>query len=175
MSRLERTVDFKLEVVNHYLHTSDGQRKTAAIYGIYSSEVRLWTNLYQLHGIAGLQKQHLHFSAKEKELVILYKRDHHLSTRQTAEHFNIHTFSTITNWEKLYASGGLPALNHRKKVKSSIMKPNQPTVSHKLDTDLCKDELLQQLRYLRAEVAYLKKLEALTQQKQKLATKKKQR
>lgn len=55
------------------------------------------------------------------------------------------------------------------------MKPNQPTVSHKLDTDLCKDELLQQLRYLRAEVAYLKKLEALTQQKQKLATKKKQR
>ena len=55
------------------------------------------------------------------------------------------------------------------------MKPNQPTVSGKVDADLSKDELLQQLRYLRAEVAYLKKLEALIQQKQKLAAKKKQR
>ena len=82
MSRLERTVDFKLEVVNHYLHTTDGQRKTAAKYAIDSSEVRLWTNLYQLHGIAGLQEQNLNFSAKQKELVILYKREHHLSTRK---------------------------------------------------------------------------------------------
>ncbi|MCY6414033.1 IS3 family transposase [Acinetobacter sp. VNH17] len=176
MSRLKRTVEFKLEVVNHFFHTNDGQRRTAAIYGIDQGHVRLWANLYKRHGIQCLEKQRLNLSAEEKEAIILYKRKNHLSTRQAAEHFNIHAINTITAWEKLYDEGGLQALTPLKLGRPPVMKPIKPIASiNKKDADLSKDDLLQQLAYLRAEVDYLKKLGSLSSAKAQISSKEKSR
>lgn len=55
MSRQRRTLEFKLEVVQHFISTSDGQKRTGARFGIDESHVRNRANLYKLHGLDGLR------------------------------------------------------------------------------------------------------------------------
>jgi transposase-like protein len=50
MSRVSRTIKFKIQVVLHFLSTTDGQRKTATRFGVDQSDVRQWVNLYKAHG-----------------------------------------------------------------------------------------------------------------------------
>ena len=61
-----------------------------------------------------------------------------------------------------YEQGGLAALEHPQAMADK--KPN-PFIADKPDQEKTQDELLQEVGYLRAEVAYLKKLEALFPQK----------
>lgn len=172
------TLEFKLGVVEHFLSGQDGQKATARKFGTDHSAVRKWVAAYQLHGIAGLEpKRYKIHSAEFKESVILHMRQHNLSARTTAAHFNI-AIPPIRQWETLYDKGGLHALEPRISgglrmdisVKTPLNSSNQRPA-----TDLSPDELLAELEYLRAENACLKKLQALIQEKEKLAAKKKQR
>jgi transposase len=61
-----------------------------------------------------------------------------------------------------YEHGGLAALEHPQAMAD---KKTNPFIADKPDKEKTQDELLQEVGYLRAEVAYLKKLEALFPQK----------
>ncbi|RUI13034.1 helix-turn-helix domain-containing protein, partial [Pseudomonas aeruginosa] len=81
MSRTKLSLSFKLQVVKHFLSTTDGQRKTGARFGIDQSHVRQWVNLYKQHGISGLYAVRHKYTAEEKERSIIYMRENELSAR----------------------------------------------------------------------------------------------
>lgn len=83
------------------------------------------------------------------------------SQQLTADAFRM-SRTHLRRWIAAYEHGGLAALEHPQAMADK--KPN-PFIADKPDQEKTQAELLQEVGYLRAEVAYLKKLEALFPQK----------
>jgi len=158
------SLSFKLQVVQHYLSGLEGQKATVKRFGIDHSAVRKWSSAWKLHGEAGLTTKHFNYSPAFKESVILYMREHLLSSRQVSAKFNIPAFTSVCQWERLYDEGGPEALRNnrrgRKRMSEPTGKPSKKNASGSLSTDEREEP-----EQLRVEVAYLKKLQALLREK----------
>ena len=109
---------------------------------------------------------------------------HNLSYRETAEHFGIKNLATISNWQRAYDEEGLDGLfksiGRPNKSGGSNMTKNtkeKNVESFKTLTESEKEELIrlrEENMFLKASLAYEKKLQALIQEK-KSQTKKKQK
>jgi transposase len=89
-----------------------------------------------------------------------------LSLRQVAALFNIRNREMIMLWQRAYDMGGAPALHPHAGVGILTMEENADAVTKAGDTDdtgRSRKELVDELRQLRMENAYLKKLKALAQ------------
>ena len=161
------TYELKLSVVQHYLQGKGGYRSTSNKFQIEYSAVRKWILLYKIHGAESLKrKSYTHYSAAFKRLVIEHMRQHMLTVKQTAIHFNIPAFTTVSHWEKLYDAGKIEfPIARRGRPKSMTHTPTRDSPEKALE-EMTHQELLAEVRYLRAEHAYLKKLDASIQQKQ---------
>lgn len=163
---------FKLEVVQSYLSSDIGLKKLAQSRGITQAEVRLWVNRYRAHGVAGLTPRGSSYSASFKLQVLERMWQEQWSFSQTAVEFDIRSIGHISKWQKQYDEGGFQALERRRRtttmMKNKLSKP--PELSPQESRTL--DEVLKENEYLRAENAYLKKLDALIQQKRAAARKK---
>jgi transposase len=157
---------FKLKVVKDYLNLG-GKRRVATLYGIHPTDVLKWVLAYRAQGLPGLQKRVLqHYTPAFKLSVLQYMQINQISIRPTAAHFNIAAPSTIGQWQRLYNEGGITALEPKPKGRPPMSKPsNIKALLGKPLTSLTHEELLRKAQYLEVENAYLKKLEALAQQK----------
>lgn len=164
---------FKLRVVQQCLREDVSQREVARQHGVYESTVYQWLATYRQHGISGLRKAHRHRSAAFKRKVLEQMWRDGLSQRQTAALFDIRERSAIGRWERQYHSGGLPALEPKRKGHRPMSKkpPSPPSPNG----ERSQKELLEELAYLRAENAYLKKLDALIREEQAAARGKKRK
>lgn len=167
--------EFKIEVARQYLLRRIGARSLAAQYGLDHATVRRWAERYRQHGEAGLRKKFSHYSTRFKLSVLRRMWREELSCRQVAALFDLRGGHTVvTTWERQYHEGGLDALKPKPRGRPKTMpalkslKPVQPDAE---DTRP-REALLEEVKYLRAEVAYLKKLRALRQEKERAAPKK---
>ena len=158
------SLSFKLQVVKHYLSGQEGQKATAKRFGIEHSSVRKWVCAWQLHGEIGLTTKHFRYPPAFKEAVILHMRGHFLSARQVSAKFNIPSFSTVCQWERLYDQGGLQALRDNRRGRKRMSELTGKPVAKNTPSSLSSDER-EELEQLRVEVAYLKKLQALLNKK----------
>lgn len=168
--------EFKLKVVQTYLSGKRGLKLVSDEFNINRSQVREWVSAYKLNGEAGLTPLNANrrYSAEFKLSVIAYRRQHHLSLPETAKHFNIASFSTLHVWEQRYNYQGIHALIDRRGDNKMKPQPKNPYVIDKPVEQMTSEELMRELQYRRTENAYLKKLDALIQQK-KSAQKTKQK
>lgn len=91
-------------------------------------------------------------------------REHRLSVRAVCAKFTISAFSTVCQWERQYDEGGLEALtDSRRRKKTMPERPENHSVPP-LQASLDPDER-EELEQLRAEVAYLKRLQALLRER----------
>ena len=155
---------FKLTVVKAYLAGVAGSKSLAKRYGVDHGAVRRWVRAYKALGAAGIEpKTYTHRSAhfKLKVLKRMWKDD--LSCRGAAALFDIRSAASISTWERLYHEGGIEALEPRKRGRPARMQqpPSPPPDLPNDGTSRAPKELLDELRYLRAENAYLKKLQDL--------------
>jgi transposase len=101
-----------------------------------------------------------------------------LSYRQTAALFNIRNASCLSDWERRHKTGGIDALSPRRRGRPRSMSepptPKEPDALHG-DEAKSREELLAELNHLRMENAFLKKLEALTQEQPALKKRKSSR
>ena len=81
-----------------------------------------------------------------------------LSQLQTALKFNISSPALISHWHKAYRLYGMSGLITKPRGKTAMTKP---FITGKPDDEKTLAELKRENEYLRAEVAYLKKLDAL--------------
>ena len=155
------TTEFKLAVVRRYEYGNIGCKSLAKEYGLSDGQLRRWLNLYQVHGKAGLEKKSASYSAEQKLAMLQHMWDNKLSKGQAATAFNIRRHATVAEWERAYRQGGIEALEPRP-IRRPEMQPekNKPDGTETVD-NRSREELLDELLHLRAEVAYLKKLDAL--------------
>lgn len=151
------TEEFRRKVVQHYLSTHDGVKRTAKIFGVHKATIQLWISTYREHGedVAVSDKKRHRRAPEVKEAVVHDILDNQMSVRQAAAKYNI-SRPQLARWLESYKNGGIEALagmKQRKRTDASTQakKPEFLTLEEELD-------------YLRAENAYLKKLQALIQQ-----------
>lgn len=162
--------EFKEQVVHSYLRGDRGYRSVACAYGLDHATVSKWVKAYELHGQAGLRNKHSHYSAAFKLGVLQCIAHEHLSYKQACARFDIRGGTgVIAAWQRQYHAGGIEALTPKPKARLPKMmskkvqppRPQPDTAQASVPSDgRTLDAVLKENAYLRAEVAYLKKLRA---------------
>ena len=158
--------EFKLKVVNYYLNNNFGWEYVAKKFNIPAfTTVKKWVRKYQEHGPKGLTRnQKTSYSGEFKQNVVEYMHTNHLSATMTATKFNLANENTVLKWERIYYEEGPQALyeERRGRIKNMSSKPRKKKLSKEVEEDLIAEN-----QRLRMENAYLKKLQALVQERTK--------
>lgn len=158
------TSEFKLKVIQDYLSCKYGGyvciAKKFDIPAIVT--IQKWVKKYQKHGTKGLLKNQIKYDGLFKKNVIEYMHENHLSLYETAIHFNLAGANIVGKWERIYYEEGPHALfeERRGRRKSMSTKPSKNKLSKNIEEDL-----IEEVQRLRMENAYLKKLQALVQER----------
>ena len=156
---------FKLEAVQYYLDGKCGFLATAKHFGVNKELLRGWVKKYQQHGPEGLLKQKVSsYSGDFKLSVIEYMHNNHLSLTETAFQFRLANHNIVGKWERIYYEEGPQGLykERRGRNKNMSSKPRKKKLSKEKEEDL-----IEEVQRLRMENAYLKKLQALVQERTK--------
>lgn len=108
------------------------------------------------------------YSAEFKKCVILDMREHGLSYCETMRKYFPHlanpkNFSFLKKWERLYLDEGAEGLMIERRGRNSKGRPRKKPLDQEIENDLIAENqrLKERLQYAEAELAYLKKLDAL--------------
>ena len=163
--------EFKLEIVKYCIEGHHSREGAAKKFGMPSSTpLKEWIKRYQEHGPEGLVKQQKSsYSGEFKQNVIKYMHSNHLSATETAVHFRIQTY-VVLKWERIYYEEGPQALyeEYRGRKKNMSSKTKKKNLNKEVEEDLIAEN-----HRLRMENEYLKKLNALVQERIKRENKKK--
>ena len=165
MAKTKFSLETRLAVVRHYLSGSDGTQRTAERFGVERTSVRRWVRAWQLHGIDGITWKNERHSPAFRITVVRTVLNEELSMREAAARFNISNESVVRHWVNVYKDAGEKGLLSIKPGRRTDMKKTKktPPLTDAVLEKLSPEELRAELRYLRAENAYLKKLKALVQ------------
>ncbi|WP_324700863.1 IS3-like element IS1397 family transposase [Escherichia coli] len=164
---MKHSFEVKLAAVNHYLAGHAGIISTAKLFQLSHTSLSHWINLFLLHGPRALDCRHKRsYSPEDKLCVVLYALGHSESLPRVAARFNIPSHNTVKNWIKGYRKSGNEAFIRRRKEKSMTRSDD----THENEANMTPEEMKNELRYLRAENAYLKAMqEHLLEKKRQLA------
>lgn len=162
--RIKYSLQQKLSVVKSVTAGIDSYGSAARRIGSKLTTVRRWVNHYQQHGRAGLQLRQGSYSGKFKLEVIGYMLKNRLSLSETATIFGVPQDHTVGQWLKKYeCSAGELLKETRGRKRSTMAKKSRKKISaDPMQTKLA--SLQSEVEYLRAENAFLKKLDALIQE-----------
>ena len=156
-------LDFKMQVIAYYRQGHTGLA-TSETFKVDSKLVQKWIKQYQSGGIDAIKpktsKAKYNSEFKLNVLTTMLKDD--LSQSEVALRFNISSPALISHWHKAYRQQGMSGLISKPKGRTAMSKP--------FITDK-PDELKREKEYLRAEVAYLKKLDALLKAEEQVGEK----
>ena len=110
------------------------------------------------------------YSGDFKVYVVEYMHNNHLSLAETAFQFRLANHNIVGKWERIYYEEGPQALYEERRGRSSKMssKPRKKKSDKQVEEDL-----IAEVQHLRMENEYLKKLNALVQERIKRENKKK--
>ena len=158
--------EFKLQVVKYCIEEYHGYDSTAKHFNIPSVEtVRRWCKYYEAHGIKEITKyKNNKYDGNFKQKVVEYMHENHLSASETAIYFNLPQEGAVLKWERIYYEEGPQGLykERRGRNKNMSSKPRKKKLSKEVEEDLIAEN-----QRLRMENAYLKKLQALVQERTK--------
>lgn len=164
MSRkIKYSKKFKLKAVKSVLTDNFSIIKVSDKLGLNKSDLKKWIKYYQQYGVSGLEPRtdNTLYSGDFKLSVIHSIEQKGLSFREASLKYNIPSHSTVCKWYSIYLSKGTTGLYKERRGQGQSMKrkPKKPTTRE--------EELLEEIESLKAELALLKKVEALTQAKDK--------
>jgi len=167
--RVKFSLKEKILTVRAITTQRESCKSAARKLGCSKSTVKGWLWRYQQHGVDGLKLRNGSYSGVFKVEVIRYMLKNSLSLARTAAYFGIPSLSVIYDWWKIYESKGAPGLlpETRSRKKSLMPKKKKTTKEKASNSDQSAEKLAalqKEVEYLRAENAFLKKLDALIQQ-----------
>ncbi|OTQ84224.1 transposase [Bacillus subtilis subsp. subtilis] len=163
----------KIQAVKRYVNGGESGLDIARSIGVHNSNLHQWIKQYELFGEDVFQKNYTTYSVEYKLDVLSYMNEQGTSIRETAAIFNIPSPETLRKWKVAYETRGVDALNAKKKGRSSMKNEDQNVRKKPIPTKDSIEDLQSELEYLRAENAYLKKLQSLVQEREKSKRKKK--
>ena len=155
---------FKQQAIEFYLQNGKNQSLTCQHFQLKKTTFERWLSQYNHYGINGLvvrgkkQKYSLDF----KFSVIQAVQNGQCSAREAGLRFGIASSSIISQWLQRFDKQGIKGLQPKPKGHLS-MKPNYPKMPPPPKTE--EERLRYRILELEAEVAILKKLQELNQQK----------
>jgi len=163
------SVEFKLEVVKYCVEKHHGYPDAAKHFNIPSETTILyWVRRYNEKGVEGLLKNKKSlYSGEFKQNVVEYMHKNHLSATETAIKFNLAQHTVVLKWERIYYEEGPQALYIERRGRTKRMSSKNKKNVNK------NEDLLEEVQRLRMENEYLKKLNALVQERIKRENKKK--
>lgn len=165
---------FKLEIVQRYLAGMASFRTLANEHGVGRTVIRGWVSRYQEHGADALRSKRTQYSVEFKLSVLRRMKQEALSLTQVLALFDLRGGTgVVAKWQRQYDEGGPEALKPKPRGRPPKMMPTPkpPEAQPPADDASALEKLRKENEYLRAEVAYLKKLEALVRAKRQAAQK----
>lgn len=153
-----------INIILSYKKEGISQIECAKRIGVTKAQFQYWLRLYDLHGEAGLQSSYTNYTVEFKLDVLNFMVQSGMSLMDTAAKFKIPSYSVLVQWKKKFELGGLDALEPKKKGRPSIKKVKS---TKQAPVEGSVEALQVELERLRMENAYLKKLNALVQNKEK--------
>ena len=152
-------LDFKMQVIAYYGEGHSGLA-TSEQFKVDSKLVQKWVKQYQSGGIDAIKPKtsKAKYSSEFKHHVITTMLTQGLSQSEVALMFDISSPALISHWHKAYRLEGISGLISKPKGRTVM---SNPFITDKPDDEKSLAELKRENEYLRAEVAYLKKLDAL--------------
>ena len=168
MGESKYSLEFKVSCVEKIKKKDLSIHSLAQELGLDATVVRKWKRFYDLYGIEGLQRRsNRRYDVKFKLRVLETIKAQDLSLKQAAARFNIAAESSITNWRSAYEKSGILGLQNKPKGRPAIMSDYQRKKKKSGKPLTREEELLLENERLRAEIDFLKKLDALTLKKNK--------
>ncbi len=158
----------KVKAAADYCRGQLGLKQVARRHSVNVASLRLWVAAYRTHGAAGVRtKQRKYYTAEFKLTVLQRMRSEMLShRRQAAALFNVRNRDMIGVWKRADEAGGFAALRSYGRGRYNAMARQKDSLGAQKPEDeiRSREEFLEEVRRLRMENAYLKKLKALAQQ-----------
>lgn len=151
--------------MRRYLEGTEDGGTIAKSVGIDSRELYQWIKRYEFLGEKAFEKRYTSYSSEYKLDVLHYMNKQGTSIRETAALFNIPSCETLRKWKVAYETGGLDALQSKKKGRTSMEKKKTNTTKEKSVVVGSIEALQAENDCLRMENTYLKKLNTLVQNK----------
>lgn len=155
------TAQDKLNAVLTYLKGNTGYKNIALELNIEPKAFHYWIKRYHYHGLDAFTTTYTSYTLAFKLDVLNYMNDQGTSIRETAAIFNLSTPTVLLSWKKRMDHGGLDALGSKKKGRTTMKKKSTKPNEHSVQA------LHERIKYLEMENEYLKKLNALVQNKEK--------
>lgn len=163
--------ELKLRAVLDYLEGKDSFQIVASRFNVSLTPLKNWVAHYRKNGEAGLISNYTNYDIQFKMDVLNYMSEFGASLTQAAAVYNISSPSTILQWQRQVERLGVDALLPKKKGRPSMKKEIKKSVP----VEGSYEALQAENERLRMEIAYLKKLRALIQEKEKSPNKTKRK
>ena len=160
--------EFKLECIRKYKNGEQIEYPPDMKRECFYSILIKWVHIYDSLGEAGLEHGRPSLSLDQK-LELIKRVEAGASYSSVGFSAGIYS-SLLGKWHKIYMESGIDGLKSLKKGRPSMKKKKS---IKKDDSEKGREELLEELEYLRAENEYLKKLDALVQERKAQERKKK--
>ncbi|MFB6454966.1 helix-turn-helix domain-containing protein [Chitinophaga sp. Hz27] len=170
--RIKYSSSQKLIIVKAVISGKESCCSAAVKIGTTDTVILRWVNLYRHHGGAVFDRSAGRYSGQFKVRVIQYMLKKQLSLTQTAAFFGVPQDCTVGLWLKKYKELGANGLLVETRGRKSIMakKGKNKVVKSTTDAEAKLLALQKENEYLRAENAFLKKLDALIQEEKQATT-----
>lgn len=167
MSKYSRA--FKCTVAKQYLLGECSSCELSKTYSIAPRIIRYWGKVFEIHGSNSFKPHDFAKNAQTKLQALEKMWTNGWSINHTSAVLNFSSSGTLSVWLKQYKQFGIQGLE-RSRGQSPMSK--HPFIKQKSDDEKTLEELKEELAYLRAENAVLKKLEELEQEKHRRTKKK---
>ncbi|GAA0854189.1 transposase [Paenibacillus glucanolyticus] len=160
------TKDSKLALIQGYDSDLLSQTEYANQVGVTKSQFQYWLKLYEMHGETVFTNGYTNYPASFKLDVLSHMAQSDASLMDTAVLFKLPDFSMLYSWQRKMETGGLEALEPKKKGRPS-MKKNSNSSTKRSVVQGSVEALEERIKQLEMENEYLKKLNALVRNKEK--------
>jgi transposase len=167
---MKYTKEFKLECVMKFKNDEYIEDPPGTRHNSFHAQLMRWVHFYDSMGEIGLDHNRPTLDINQR-LELINRVENGESYSSAARSYGIQE-GLLSKWHKIYLEKGVEGLQSLKKGRPS-MKTKQPHNVINDDKDKTKEELLEEIEYLKAENDYLKKLNALVQKRKAQQQKKK--
>lgn len=163
--------EFKLKVIKYFLESHHSYSECMKKFNIPTKSIlNKWIHKYEEYGVEGIIKPlKSSYDSFFKQNVVQYMHNNHLSATETANHFRLGGADVVLKWERIYYEKGPQGLCIERRGRSK----NMSSKSKKKLSKEVEEDLIAENERLRMENEYLKKLNALVQERIKRENKKK--
>ena len=124
-------------------------------FGVRPNLIRYWSQVYRINGFDSFVHKQRPYSFEFKFHVLNTMAANNWSLTYTSAYFDLSSPGILFQWQKLYARDGITRLKPKNKGRPRVTNHSS---TPKPSAEMSEKELREELDYLRAENAVLKKL-----------------